>query len=237
MTFDQELLATRAVRNPPIRIGSEGADHSFSYASSTDTKATGPIGGAHGDCSEIERSSSLDAPHADRSTGPFVPDGAQDARAPRNERLPDSGSGTESVTPLHELSDIQVLGLRAEAAWDVLHKKYAGRISEAEVDYLFACFVYGLTKPSFGEGDPSVHFEICKSLVSLKLPPERAHAALHAVPEPATHSASSAYEWVERKGAEMGLALASQKLNTQARSTVEADTSRLAITEIKRELP
>lgn len=110
-----------------------------------------------------------------------------------------------------QLPDVELFAPKAEGAWSILSAHYAQRVSGAELDHLFARFVLGLTSPAYAEAEPSVHFEICRALVGLKLPPERARAALHAVPEPTEAWVEGAFESVELQGAKMGEALAEQK--------------------------
>lgn len=102
-------------------------------------------------------------------------------------------------------SEVFVPGV--EAAWSALQRQYAGQISDAEVDYLFACFVLGLTTPAYSNQDPSLHFDVCRALVLIKLPPDRADPALYSVPAPIQAGVESARELIESKGVKMGRAL------------------------------
>lgn len=97
---------------------------------------------------------------------------------------------------------------KVKAAWTILSDRYAGRLTSAELDHLFACFVLGLTTPAFGEGEPARHFEILRKLVALQVPPERTQAALHEIPESSAPWVEGAYASVERQGVNIGLALA-----------------------------
>ncbi|WP_237352783.1 hypothetical protein [Rhizobium leguminosarum] len=96
---------------------------------------------------------------------------------------------------------------RVEGAWTALQRQYGGQISDAEIDYFFACFVLGLTTPAFTDRDPSLHFDVCRALVLIKLPPDRADAALYSVPAPTQAGVESVSELIESKGVAMGHAV------------------------------
>jgi hypothetical protein len=106
-----------------------------------------------------------------------------------------------------QFAEIEVFAPKAEAAWAALQRQYASRISVAELDHLLACFVLGLTTPAYGEAEPSLHFDLCRALVAVSLPPERTEAALHTVPEPTQPWVASAYQLIEKQGAKIGAAL------------------------------
>ncbi|MDZ5699830.1 hypothetical protein [Chelativorans sp. M5D2P16] len=125
-----------------------------------------------------------------------------------------------------ETPEIQVFATKVDAAWNVLHGRYASRIPQAQIDHLFACFVFGLTSPVYGDAEPSVHFAACRALVSPKMTPERAHAALHAVPVPTEPWVEAAYQSVERRGIDMGLAITNHSRVQDVRAAGEAGTSR-----------
>jgi hypothetical protein len=119
--------------------------------------------------------------------------------------------------------ELAVFAPKVETVWKVLSDRYGNRISAAELDHLFARFVFGLTSPSYGEEPPSIHFQICRELVWLKLPPERAYAALHTVPEPTQPWIPDAYEAAERQGAKIGRVLTEQIRNREDRSDAQLD--------------
>lgn len=121
--------------------------------------------------------------------------------------------------------DIEVFAPKVEAAWSVIDKQYAGRMSSAELDHLFACFVLGLTTPHFGESEPASHFQICQSLISIKLPPERTETALHAVPQASPPWVESARQLIESKGATIGNALLQRAHNTEETAGENANSS------------
>jgi hypothetical protein len=120
--------------------------------------------------------------------------------------------------------DTAVFAQKAAAAWDVLHGRFAARVSEAEIDHLYACFVFGLTSPSYAEAEPSAHLDICRALLALKLPPERVHAALHEVPEATERWVENAYQSVEQQGVKIGRALTEHNRNREDVAAAEQDT-------------
>ncbi|MFK0165095.1 hypothetical protein [Rhizobium sp. NPDC090279] len=103
-----------------------------------------------------------------------------------------------------QFPEFEIFAPKVEVAWTALQREYAGRISGAELDHLFACLVLGLTSPAYVEREPALHFDICHTLVAMKLPADRADAALHAVPEPTQPWVVSAREMIEGQGARMG---------------------------------
>lgn len=106
-----------------------------------------------------------------------------------------------------QFSEFEIFAPKVEAAWSALQQRYANRLTEAELDYLFACLVLGLTSPAYGEGGPSFHFDVCRALVAMKLPPDRADAALHSVPAPTEPWVESLREQLESQSARMGQTL------------------------------
>lgn len=103
-----------------------------------------------------------------------------------------------------QFPEFEVFAPKVEVAWTALERQYASRISGAELDHLFACLVFGLTSPAYAEREPALHFNICRALVALKLPPDRVAGALHTVPEPTQPWVVSAREQVESQAARMG---------------------------------
>lgn len=130
----------------------------------------------------------------------------------------------ESSTDIR-FAEIEIFAPKAEAAWTALRRQYSGRITDGEIDHLFACFVLGLTSPAYAEREPALHFDLCNALVGLKLPPERVHAALHAVPEPTQPWLASACALIESQGAKMGRALREKTSNLEDFSTVQANAA------------
>jgi hypothetical protein len=106
-----------------------------------------------------------------------------------------------------EFLEFEIFAPKVEVAWAALQQRYASRLTSAEIDYLFACLVFGLTSPVYAEGEPSLHFDVCRVLVAMKLPPDRAEAALHTVPEPTEPWVESLREQLESQAAKMGQAL------------------------------
>ncbi|CAN7371468.1 hypothetical protein [Mesorhizobium caraganae] len=122
-----------------------------------------------------------------------------------------------------QFAEIEVFAPKAEAAWAALQRQYASRISGAEIDHLLACFVLGLTTPAYGEGEPALHFDLCRALVAISLPPERTEAALHSVPEPTQPWVASAYQLIEKQGAKVGLSLRDKTRNFEDFLAAEAN--------------
>lgn len=106
-----------------------------------------------------------------------------------------------------QFDEIEIFSPKVEAAWGTLQAQYANRISSAELDHLFARFVFGLTSPAYGEGEPAFHFDLCSALVAANLPPDRLHAALRTVPKPSQPWVASAYQLIEKHGAKIGSSL------------------------------
>ncbi|OWK24219.1 hypothetical protein AJ87_23540 [Rhizobium yanglingense] len=139
-------------------------------------------------------------------------------------------SGIQSKRCIGASGDIQfpeteVFVPRVEAAWSALQRQYGGQISEAEIDYFFACFVFGLTTPAYTNQDPSLHFEVCRALVLIKLPPDRADAALYSVPAPTQAGVESARELIESKGVKMGRTLQDERSDPEIFSTAKASSA------------
>jgi len=106
-----------------------------------------------------------------------------------------------------QFPEFEIFAPKIEVAWTALQDRYASRLTGAEVDYLFACLVYGLTSPAYGEGEPLFHFDVCHALVRMKLPPDRADAALYSVPELTQPWVDTVREQLESQAAKMGRAL------------------------------
>lgn len=103
-----------------------------------------------------------------------------------------------------QFPEFEIFAPKVEVAWAALQREYAGRITGTELDHLFACLVFGLTSPAYGEREPALHFDVCRALVAMKLTPDRADVALHAVPEPTQPWITSARGMIEEQGASMG---------------------------------
>ncbi|WP_168878942.1 hypothetical protein [Rhizobium sp. P28RR-XV] len=106
-----------------------------------------------------------------------------------------------------QFPEFEIFAPKVEVAWSALQQRYANRLTEAEVDYLFACLIFGLTSPAYGEGEPSSHFDVCRALVAMKLPPDRVDTALHTVPAPTEPWVESLREQLESQSARMGQTL------------------------------
>ncbi|WP_440408537.1 hypothetical protein [Neorhizobium petrolearium] len=122
-------------------------------------------------------------------------------------------------------SQVDVFVPTTDAAWAAFQRQYANRVTSAEVDHLFACFVFGLTTPAYADQDPSLHFDICRALLLNKLPPDRADAALYSVPAPTQAGMESARELIESKGVKMGRALQDERSDPEIFSTAKASSA------------
>lgn len=109
------------------------------------------------------------------------------------------------------ISQFESICSKVDAAWTALQQQYADRLTMAEIDFLFSRLVLGLISPFYGEREPALHFSICGELVGRKLPPERVHAALHAVPEPSQPWVARAFDLAEEHGTKIGMTLAEQR--------------------------
>lgn len=134
-------------------------------------------------------------------------------------------------------SDFDLFAPKAEAAWKSLSSRFASRLSDAELDHLYAVFVYGLTAPSYADREPVAHLEMCRTLLELNLSPERARDALHAVPASTDPWVISAYQTMERRGAEFGAALAANNRSEKVRGNAGAEDARAIAAETRRSLP
>ncbi|MDL2400926.1 hypothetical protein [Rhizobium mayense] len=123
-----------------------------------------------------------------------------------------------------QFPEFEIFAPKVEIAWTALQQRYAGHLTGAEVDHLFACLVFGLTSPTYAEHEPAHHFDICHALVATMLPPDRTYAALHAVPEPTQPWVESVREQLESQGARMGRTLQEMR-NFNDDSAADADPS------------
>lgn len=121
-------------------------------------------------------------------------------------------------------SEFEIIFPKVDAAWSALQHQYADRLTTAEVDFLFARLVLGLISPFYAEREPALHFTACAALVGRKLPSERVHAALHAVPEPSQPWVERAFELAEEHGTKIGMTLAEQRDRTD-HTDAEADAA------------
>lgn len=121
-------------------------------------------------------------------------------------------------------SEFEMLSLKSDAAWNAIQNQYVNRITDAEIDHLFARLVFGLTSPIYVGLDPALHFRACETLVGRKMPQERARAALHAVPEASEPWVEKAFDLAEAHGTRIGTALAEQRGRID-RAEVEADAA------------
>jgi hypothetical protein len=133
---------------------------------------------------------------------------------------PKPSAGADIRSAEHE-----IFAAKVEAVWAVLQHQYASRITVAEVDHLFACFVFGLTSPFYAGREPARHFDACRSLVAMQLPKDRAEAALHSVPAPTQPWVESARDLIEGKAIAMGHALETEARQSKDFSATQANSA------------
>lgn len=107
-------------------------------------------------------------------------------------------------------SEFESICSKADAAWSAIQSQYVDRLTTAEIDFLFSRLVLGLTSPFYAEREPALQFTVCSALVGRKLPPERVHAALHAVPNPSQPWVERAFDLAEEHGTKIGMTLTEQ---------------------------
>lgn len=112
------------------------------------------------------------------------------------------------------LPDTKLFEPKALAAARALERRYASLISSDEIDHLFARFVLGLTTPVYGDGDPGVHLAACRSLLSLKLTPQRVEQVLCSVPIATKPWIEEACNAIEQFGERDGQALLKEIRNS-----------------------
>ncbi|MEO9340046.1 hypothetical protein ABFT80_21690 [Mesorhizobium sp. SB112] len=112
------------------------------------------------------------------------------------------------------LPDTKLFEPKARAAARALEGRYASLISSDEIDHLFARFVLGLTMPAYGAGDPGAHLAACRSLLSLKLTPERVEHVLFSVPVATKPWVEEACNAIEQFGTRDGQALLKEIRNS-----------------------
>ena len=160
----------------------------------------------------------------------------------RQAKRPGSRSLTSLAVPMTKPSssnrraDFDLFAPKAEAAWKSLNGRFASRLSDAELDHLYAVFIYGLTAPSYADREPIAHLQICRALLELNLSPERAGAALHAVPDITDPWVVSACQTMERRGTEIGVALAANNRNEEVCASAGAEEGQAITAEIRRNL-
>ncbi|MDX3925788.1 MAG: hypothetical protein QHC90_08250 [Shinella sp.] len=137
---------------------------------------------------------------------------------------PLSGSSMKDITSSRLPLQVDVFAPKTEAAWTALQQQYASLITAAEVDHLLACFVFGLTSPAFADGEANLHFDACRALMAIKLPPERIEAALRSVPATTQPWVESARRLIESKGVKMGSALRQDARNIEEITGVDANS-------------
>jgi hypothetical protein len=143
----------------------------------------------------------------------------------RSSDVPNVGVSIRETPMSMQFPEFELFGPKVEAAWAALQRQYADRITGAELDHLLACLVFGLTSPAYGDQEPALHFNVCRALVAMKLPPDRTEAALHAVPEPTQPWLASACALIESQGAKIARTLQEKTSNLEDLSTAKANAA------------
>lgn len=125
-----------------------------------------------------------------------------------------SGGGHDPILPRHPSPAFDLFVPKASSVWAALEAKFGQQLQADVVDYLYAHYVFGLTTPFHGEDDPAIHVQICRQLLSLKLPAERVGRALHHVPDDADAGMVNAFQSIESLGLKDGAALYEQLVQT-----------------------
>jgi hypothetical protein len=118
---------------------------------------------------------------------------------------------------------------KALAAWEALESRFAAQLSLQERDHLFARFVLGLTSPIHGEDEPTIHLNVCREVLALKLTPERIDRALHTIPKSSEPWVDSAYESMEALGTKEGRELLEQQRSQLTNEVTRAEASSLQL--------
>jgi len=113
---------------------------------------------------------------------------------------------------------------KALAAWETLETRFAEQLSDVEIDHIFARFVLGLTSPVHGEDEPTIHLDVCRKVLALKLTPERVDRALRTVPQASAPWVDTAYETFEKLGAKAGHEVLEQQQSQQTGAGTEGET-------------
>lgn len=130
-----------------------------------------------------------------------------------------------SALPMHLSVDCEIFTGKAIAAWNALETRYRQQLSTDEIDHLFARFVFGLTQPFHGEDDPQTHLHVCRTVLALKLSPDRIERTLHRVPKTSDERIASASASIEALGVRDGRALSDQLKTTRTSTKPEALSS------------
>jgi len=130
-----------------------------------------------------------------------------------------------SALPLHLAVDCKRFTSKALAAWRALEIRYSQQLSIDEIDHLFARFVFGLTLPFHGDDDPRTHLHVCRTVLALKLSPDRIDRTLHRVPKASDEWIATAFDAIEALGVKGGRALSNQLKTTRSTTKPEALSS------------
>ncbi|CAA0128884.1 Uncharacterised protein [Starkeya nomas] len=121
-----------------------------------------------------------------------------------------------SVLPIPPSVDCEIFAGKALAAWEALETRYGQQLSIDEIDHLFARFVFGLTQPFHGHDDPQTHLHVCRTVLALKLSPDRIDRTLHRVPKTSDEWIATAFDSIEALGVKGGRALSDQLKTTRS---------------------
>lgn len=127
-----------------------------------------------------------------------------------------------SALPIRLSVDCEIFADKAIAAWNALATRYGQQLTTDEIDHLFARFVFGLTQPFHGEDDPQTHLHVCRTVLALKLSPERIERTLHRVPKTSDEWIATAFDSIEALGVKDGRALSDQLKTTRSTTKPEA---------------
>lgn len=130
-----------------------------------------------------------------------------------------------SSLPMHLSVDCEIFSAKAIAAWNALEGRYGQQLSTDEIDHLFARFVFGLTQPFHGEDDPQTHLHVCRTVLALKLSPERIERTLHRVPKSSDEWIARAFESIEALAVKDGKTLSDQLKTTRETTKPQTQSS------------
>lgn len=109
-----------------------------------------------------------------------------------------------SALPIHNAllfnHEFEFMKVRARSVGEALNERYGSRLPEGERDYLFACYVFGLTAPLFTDSERQLRLEGCQTLLLTQLSAERSAGALSFVPNNSPDWADRAYQAAEQLG-------------------------------------
>jgi hypothetical protein len=96
--------------------------------------------------------------------------------------------------------EFEFMKVRALSVGEALNERYRARLPEGERDYLFACYIFGLTEPLFKSSERQLRLEACMGLLLTQLSAERSAKALSFMPDNSPDWADRAYQAAEQLG-------------------------------------